>query len=428
MNLAYKLNRLAAIGFFQLLVLSPLCSQENDQLQVLQNRIDSIVQVGLDSMAFPGSQVYISVGGKTLIDKAYGYHTFEGLQKVRIDDLYDLASVTKVSSGLTLLMKLHGEGKFDLDAELGTYTSALSQSNKSGLIIRDILTHQAGLQAYIVFWKKLVNKNGKIKRKAIRKRASKKHKLKIDQNHFLSNNYKKKMVKEIEESPLGPHGNYLYSGLFFLLLPDIIESLIHSSYETYLQSEIYDIIGATTLCYNPSDKFSMKRIVPTEYDGVFRHKLVHGYVHDEAASMLGGVSCNAGLFSNAADLAKLFQLYLNEGKWGNKTIINPQSIKEFTSYQFAEQGNHRGLGFDKPLLEYDERAFYVARDASPQSFGHSGFTGTFVWADPVSDVVVVFLSNRVNPTRDNRKLYNLGIRSAIHQSVYDYLKEVTIEN
>jgi CubicO group peptidase (beta-lactamase class C family) len=386
---------------------------------LLEKNIDSIVQEGIDSQAYPGAQVLVAQEGKIILFKTYGHHTFERKTPVNKGDLYDLASISKVTTGLPILMKLYGEGKFNLDAPLKNYFPKFKNSNKGELIIGEILAHQSQLQPYIVYWAKTIKENGKFKSRTFKNKYSNRFPIYITDNLFLHKKYKKRIYKYIKKSPLEEIKEYKYSGLFFLLLPEIISDLTGEDFETYLYKNIYQPIGATNLTYNPLNKYSLAQIVPTERDTFFRKKQIHGTVHDEAAAMLGGVSCNAGLFGNAEDLFKLFQLYLNNGKYRDEEIIPQKAVKEFTRCQFCESGNRRGLGFDKPPLEFVEGESYVAKDASPDSFGHSGFTGTFVWADPKNSTVVVFLSNRVYPTRENRKLYTMNIRPRLHQAVYD---------
>ena len=234
--------------------------------------------------------------------------------------------------------------------------------------------------------------------------------------------YKKKIFKGIKELPLNEERAYVYSDLSFILYPDVVERLAKTPLETYLKQTFYRPLGAQTLTYNPLRYFPKSRIVPTEQDTFFRMIQVHGTVHDETAAMLDGVSGHAGLFGSANDLAKLVQMYLNGGEYGGQRFIEASAVKEFSRCQFCEAGNRRGLGFDKPLIEYDPAESYVAKDASPESFGHSGYTGTFFWADPVYDLQVIFFSNRVYPYRSSRKLYELDIRPRIQQAVYDAMK------
>jgi CubicO group peptidase (beta-lactamase class C family) len=388
---------------------------------ILSEKIDSIVQNGIDSQAFPGAQIYITVGGKVIHHAAYGYHTYDKKVSTEIDHLYDLASITKVTTGLPILMKLVSDGILHLDDDFGELYREFKKSNKKNLQLRDILAHQAGMQPYIIFWQATMNKNG-FKKKTFQKKYSKEFSYKISDQLFLHRDYRNKMISEVKKSKVKKTPNYVYSGLFFLLLPEILENYINQDFESYLYEKLYVPLGLDHLLYHPRERFPLDKIVPTEVDDYLRHCLVHGYVHDEAAAMLNGISCNAGLFGNAENLGKLFEFYLEGGKSNGEEIIDDEIIKQFAAYQFPENDNRRGLGFDKPLLEYNAEDAYIAKSASPNSFGHSGFTGTFVWADPDYNMVFVFLSNRVYPSRENRKIYTMGIRPKLHQAVYDHLE------
>ncbi len=410
---------LASICFFVAIQFS--AGQTARDYPFLEKEIDSIVQEGLDSNAYPGAQVLVTLNGETILHKTYGHHTYDRLRPTQKNDLYDLASISKVTTGLPVLMKLYGEGKFDLDAPLGQYFPKFKHSNKADLAIREILSHQARLKPYIVYWQKTLKKNGKFKARTFKPKASAKYPVKVTDHLYLHKNYRKKMFRAIKRSPLEAREGYKYSGLFFQLLPEIINAITGQGFEEYLYQNIYRPIGANNLTYNPLSKFPKTQIIPTENDTFFRKQQIHGTVHDEAAAMLGGVSCNAGLFGTAGDLAKLFQLYLDGGQFEGETVIPQNGVAEFTKCQFCEQDNRRGLGFDKPPIEHEAGQSYVAKDASPASFGHSGFTGTFVWADPENGLLLIFLSNRVFPTRENRKLYSMDIRPRIHQAAYDFL-------
>jgi CubicO group peptidase (beta-lactamase class C family) len=389
------------------------------QPSIILAKIDSLIHLGMDSMAFPGAQLYISVNGQVIVDTAYGYHTYDREVKVLHDDLYDLASITKVSTGLPILMKMYGQGDLNLDAPLGDYFPLLVKSNKSNLTLRTVLAHQGGLNPYIVFWQEAKKKNGKWRAKSFKTRRNKRFSIPITEHLFLHRSYKSTIYNKVAESDLRPERKYLYSGLLFLMLPDFLERTLHEPMEDFLYREIYQPIGLDHLTYRPHEKFPLRQIVPTEMDTFFRHQLVHGTVHDEAAAMLDGISCNAGLFGNANDLGKLFEMYMNYGYSNGVQLIDSSSIKEFTRYQFPENDNRRGLGFDKPPFVNDPAASYMSIRASSSSFGHSGFTGTFVWADPEVKMVVVLLTNRVYPSRANAKLYQLNIRPMIHDLSYD---------
>ncbi len=410
---------LRILSFLFLIVVYSNCSGQHDDLDILETRLDSLVSLGIDSMAFPGAQILVRHRDSVIFHKSWGHHTYDAKKSVKLNDIYDLASVTKVSTGLPILMKLYGANLLNLDAPIKNYFKSLKRSNKKDLTLRQMLTHQARLKPYIVFWQEAKKKNGKYRCRTFNDEYSKKYNVKITDNLYLHKRYRKKMAKKVQKSELRDEASYVYSGLTFLLMPEMIKDMIGRPMDDYLYDKVYGPIGASELIYNPLERISIDRIVPTEYDSVWRHEQVHGTVHDEAAAMLGGVSCNAGLFGSAESLSRLFQLYLNEGLWDGQEVIPSEAVREFTSYQYKD--NRRGLGFDKPLREYDEALAYVAKDASPESYGHSGFTGTMVWADPKHDLVFVFLSNRVYPSRDHRNLYKLSLRPLMHQAVYNYL-------
>ena len=233
------------------------------------------------------------------------------------------------------------------------------------------------------------------------------------------------MFREIKKSPLGEK-KYVYSDLTFIIAPEIIERLTGQKWYNYITDSIYKKIGAFETGFNPYKKFPLSRIVPTEYDSLFRKQLLHGTVHDEGAAMLGGISGHAGLFSDANDLMKLMELYRRMGEYGGEQLIGKDVMEEYTKVQYPENNNRRGLGFDKPLLnnsQLSQKDSYPAKSASSSSFGHSGYTGTFVWVDPEYGITYVFLCNRVYPTRNNNQLSDLNIRSDILQAIYDSIEK-----
>jgi beta-N-acetylhexosaminidase len=393
--------------------------------KILNTRIDSIVNVGLQAKAYPGCVVMAARKGVVVFEKAYGYQTYDDRIPVKEDDLYDLASITKISSTLPGLMLLNTEGKFDPDKTLGFYLPDFKNTNKGNIGMRDFLTHQAGLTPFIMFWKETMKKNGEFKPRTFSFGPSKKYPFEVAQGLYMHKNYRKKMFREIKKSKLGEK-KYVYSDLTFIIAPEIINRLTGQKWYEFVTDSIYKKIGAMEMGFNPYKKFNIDRIVPTEYDSVFRKQLLHGTVHDEAAAMQGGISGHAGLFSDANDLMKLMELYRRMGDYGGHQIIGRNVMEEYTKVQFPENNNRRGLGFDKPLLnnsQLTENESYPTRGASPESFGHSGYTGTFVWVDPVSEISYVFLCNRVNPTRRSEQLYNLNIRSGILKAIYDSIKK-----
>ncbi len=398
--------------------------------RLMHHRVDSIVGEGLDRQAFPGCRVLVAREGKVILNKAWGHHTYSGRITVKKDDLYDLASVTKISGPLPLYMNLVDMGALDLDRPMSYYwddweSRLFRRSNKEDLILRDILAHQAGIKPGLNFWGQTLRR-GHYKRRWYRHEPMNGYSVEIGSHLYLTDNIRKRVYRDIRRSDLLSHGEYRYSCIPFIVSPVVIASVDGRPYTDALYEDFFRPLGASTLRYNPLHHFPANRIVPTEVDNKFRRKLVHGYVHDESSAVLGGISGNAGLFSSAGDLAKLLQMYLNGGVYGGKRYLSQDVVTEFTSVQFPENENRRGVGFDKPVLDNAERSperAYPCPGASPASFGHFGFTGTFVWMDPEHDLLYIFLSNRVYPTRDNNLISTLNIRTEILQVFYDLIEE-----
>ena len=384
--------------------------------------VSKVITNGIKKNAFPGAQILVAKNGKIIFHKAYGYHTYDSIRPVALDDIYDLASVTKITAALPAIMKLVDEGKLDLDVPFSTYwTRWKGIKDKQNITLREILAHQAGLQPYIVFLNEVFRKNGKLKKRFVRTSSNRRFKNQAYDGLFAKNKFNKKMYRQIERSKISPEKKYVYSGLTFLIFPELIAQLTGESYEYYLEKNFYLPLDAPTMGFKPKTKGFSNTIIPTEIDTLFRHSTTQGWVHDENAALLGGISGNAGLFATATDLAKLMQMYLQYGVYDGKRYISEATIKEFTRVQYPGNDNRRGLGFDKPSLDNANLPLskaYPAPEVSSDSFGHSGFTGTFVWADPSNQMVYIFLSNRVNPTRENRNLYNLNIRPAVQQIFY----------
>jgi len=389
----------------------------------IQKKVDSIMTLGIQKEAFPGAQLLVAKNSKIIFHKGYGFHTYDSIQPVGLNDIYDLASVTKITAALPALMKLHGEGKLDLDQPFSEYWKPWQKKkDKNHLTVREVLAHQAGLTPYIIFLNEVTKKNGKLKKRWVRSKTSSKFNSQAFENVYINNRFKKKVFRKISKSKVSEEKKYKYSGLTFLLYPQIVENLTGIAYSKYLRKRFYDPLGNTTMGFNPKKKNFSNKIVPTEVDTLFRHTLTKDWVHDENAALMGGISGNAGLFATAEDLARLMQMYMNYGIYEGKRYLSEESVKEFTKVQYADNENRRGLGFDKPLLNnatLSLKEAYPAPQASTESFGHSGFTGTFVWADPKNQLVFIFLSNRVYPSRDHRNLYSLNIRTALHSVFYE---------
>lgn len=392
---------------------------------VINHKIDSIVNAALKAKAFPGCVVMAARKGIVVFHKAYGFQTYDDRTPVRDDDLFDLASVSKVSSSLPGFMVLDTEDKFSPDNTLGSYLPYFNKSNKGDLVMRDIFTHQAGLTPFIPFYRFTTKEDGSYKRHTCSPVYSNKYPVMIANNVYLYKNYRKKMFAEIKKSKLGEK-KYNYSDLTFIITPAIIENITGQNWVEFVTDNIYRKIGANDLTFNPYWKYSLSRIIPTEYDSLFRKQQLHGTVHDEMAGMLGGISGHAGLFATSNDLMKLMELYRRMGNYGGEQLIGHDVLKEYTSVQFPANDNRRGVGFDKPMLNNSQlppESAYPAKDASPSSFGHSGYTGTFVWVDPEKEISYVFFSNRVFPTRNNNLISDLSVRGSILQAIYDSIIE-----
>jgi len=393
--------------------------------RLLEQKIDSVSNLGIDSAAYPGCQVLIAKNGNIIFHKCYGFHTYEKVTPVEKNNIYDWASITKVTGPLPALMKLVDENKINLDLPFSNYWDDFKNTDKEKLTLREVLAHQARLPAWIPYWQMTLTPKGKLDKKVFKKNPSRKYDVRVAKNLYMTNDFRKAMFDTIRNSKLLTRKRYLYSGLSFYIYPEMIQNLTGTTYESYLKNNFYKPLGATTVTFNAYKHFPEKQIIPTETDDFFRNEKLLGFVHDEGAAMMGGVSGNAGLFGSTNDLAKIFQMYLQKGFYGGRRYLSEKTVNEFTRIQFPENENRRGLGFDKPLIDNHKNVLanaYPAVDASKNSFGHSGYTGTFAWADPDYQLLFLFMSNRVHPTRDNQKLYQLNIRPAMHQAIYDCLQ------
>ncbi len=381
--------------------------------------IDSIALYGIEEKAYPGCQIVAFKNGELIYQKAFGNFTYNHDSKL-VDNgtIYDLASVTKIVSSSLALMKLESEKLFDYKKTLGYYLPELQGTDKENLVIEDVLTHQAGLQAWIPFYLRTLKKNSDYKPGFYNKKATELFPTRVARNLYVVKGFNDSIYKRIINSKLENPGKYLYSDLGYYFIQQIIERQTQKKLDEYV-SDIYFKVGVE-LTYQPLKKYSINQIAPTENDSKFRKQIVQGFVHDPGAALLGGVAGHAGLFGNALDLAKLMQMYLNKGELNGLRILDSNVVKDFTSCHFCPT-NRRGLCFEKPEPD-DKKESPVTSECSPESFGHSGFTGTFAWADPKNGLVYVFLSNRVYPDVDPNKLAKLGIRGKIHKAFYEALK------
>jgi CubicO group peptidase (beta-lactamase class C family) len=387
-----------------------LSSPLNDALEY---KIDSIVQMGIQQKAYPGAQVLIFKHDSIRFNKSYGFHTYDSIVRVENHHLYDLASVTKILASTLAFMKLYESYGINLDQKVSDFIPMIKSSNKKNSTFREILSHQAGWLPYIEHQNTVRRKNGKLKSRTLSSIQNKRYPEPLSDSLFIHRNYQRKIMRRIRRTPVENIGDYRYSGLWFFLLPDMVQRLSGESFDQYLNTHFYDPMGIERLTFNPSFKYPKDEIIPTEKDSLFRKKLVHGWVHDEAAGLMGGVSGNAGLFANATSLAKLLKMLLYKGQFEGKQYLKPETIALFTSRAYPKTENRRGLGFDKPTLDTIPSERYPSEKSSPESYGHSGFTGNLVWVDPFHECFMIFLSNRVYPTREQKALYQLNIRGNI---------------
>jgi CubicO group peptidase (beta-lactamase class C family) len=401
----------------------------------LRQRVDSLLNRAISLGAFPGCNLLVAKSGKVIFHQAYGHHTYAKVTPVQKSDLYDLASVTKIAGALPAIMVLNSRGQYQLDVPFSTYWPDWKRtwwhhSNKDELTVRELLAHQAGLVPYIPFWKESVDDAGFSKR-WYRSEPSRRYSLETAPGLYLKDSFKNKVFKAIRQSDVATRGKYVYSCLSYIIVPSVVERITNDSYVNFLNRNVYHRLGAWELCYNPTHQFPIERVVPTEYDNAFRKSQLQGTVHDEAAAVMGGISGNAGLFGSANDLAKLLQMYMQKGSYGGEEYFRKDVFEEFNRVQFPQNGNRRALGFDKPLVGNRELSLadaYPAPSASEESFGHSGFTGTFVWVDPEAELVYILLTNRVYPTRENNMIGKLNVRIALHQLFYDFFVNPEMSN
>jgi len=369
--------------------------------------IDSAANDAIRNQATPGCVVLVAKDGKVIFNKAYGYHTYDKAIPDKITDIFDLASVTKVSATTIETMRLTEEGRLNLDSTIGTYFPIARKTNKANISIRELMLHQAGLIPDIQTYEKLKPTDISTDSSAI-------YPVKVSAHFYLRKNYfRDVMLQDVLNSPLKTRGQYVYSDVSMVLMKEINETITATPLNDYVQDNFYDPLGMQTAGFLPYKRFPSDRIVPTENDEVFRHSLLLGYVHDPTAALLGDVSGNAGLFANSNDLAILYQMLLNKGTYGGDEYFKPQTVDLFTAKQSAV--SRRGLGFDRwdPIAD----RHYPSRLASPQTYGHTGYTGIGVWVDPQYNLVYIFLSNRVNP-KVTDKLSSLQIRPRIMDVVY----------
>lgn len=383
--------------------------------------IDTIVENAIRNGAMPGCQVLVAKDGKIIFNKSYGYHSYDSLEKVTNEDSYDIASVTKIAATALATMSVFEDGKLDLNAPLSKYLTKLRSTNKRSMNIREMLAHQSGLPSWIPFWKQLVDSSGNLL-PIFSVTPDKSHPIRVCDSLYLQKNYADSLQQWVFKAPMNDRGKYVYSDLGPILMKWTVEKITEKSFDEFLETTYYAPLQLSHCTFTPFDKIEQNHLVPTAYDNAFRKRLLKGDVHDPAAALQGGISGNAGLFSNAFDLAVIMQMLLNKGEYGGVRFLKPNTVSLFTRQQFLQNNNRRGLLFDRPETVKGKPS-PCCPSASAEAFGHQGFTGTCVWADPKYNLIYVFLSNRVHPDESNDKLIKMNVRTNIQQVVYDAILE-----
>ncbi len=383
--------------------------------------IDAIAHKAIDSGATPGCQILVAKNGKVLYYKSFGTHTYADKTPVKNNDVYDLASLTKILATTPVIMKLYDMGEIDLDKKLSAYLEEFKGTNKKNITIRELLTHTSGLKAFLPIWPK-ANGLNQLGDSILSRKYSFIYSQAVANNIYSRFDYKNDFIQNIIASDITKRGSYTYSDLNLILLAFIAERLTGKNIELLANEYFYKPLELPNLGFRPLNANQpLAKIIPTEYDSLYRKQLIHGYVHDPSAAILGGVAGNAGLFSNANDVAIMMQMLLNNGTYAGKEYLKESTVKLFTSAPLLDKGIRRGLGFDKPETTKTKDS-PASASASASTFGHTGFTGTSTWADPETGLIFVFLSNRINTTANNKKLIKMNIRTNAQQAMYDIMK------
>ncbi len=377
--------------------------------------VDKLVKNGLDSLMFPGAQVLIARKGKVVFNKGYGKPTYKSKDSITPDHIYDLASVTKILATLPMVMKMEEEGEIKLNNTFQELIPEYADTEIKNVTVLKALSHYGRLPAWIAFYVSTLDKKRKPSKEFYREQKTPGFSIKVADNLFLTDAYKDSIYNRIGRQDLKSN-RYRYSDVSYYVMKKYIEDTYNKRLDKLASDFLYKPIGAFQTGYNPLQNHSKKQIVPSEEDTYYRYQTVQGYVHDMGAAMQGGVGGHAGLFSNANDVAKIMQMYLQGGYYGGDRFLNSRTVKKFNTCYFCDKNVRRGVGFDKPQLE---KSGPTCGCVSRKSFGHSGFTGTYTWADPDEEIVYVFLSNRTYPSASNTLLVKSGLRTRIQKAIYD---------
>lgn len=379
--------------------------------QALEAAIGAIAEEAIRERATPGAVVMVVKNGEVIFQNAYGHHTYEKERPTRVDDIFDMASITKIAATTLVAMRLSEQGVIHLDSTMGHYLLQAQATNKADVTLREVMLHEAGFIPYIPFYRDLAADD-------LRRDSSATHSVKVaDHAYIKTNYYENVMWPTMLESKRNAGGTYVYSDISMYVIKEVAEHQTGVPMQDYIQDEFYYSLGMKSAGYNPRARFGRDRIVPTEYDKDFRGVLLQGYVHDQGAAMAGGVAGHAGLFASANDLAIFGQLLLNRGSYGGRQYFKPETVDLFTSKQSLT--SRRGLGFDRK--DPDPSKEYPSVLSSDATYGHTGYTGTCIWIDPEEQLVYIFLSNRVHP-EVSPMLGRLNIRGRIQDAVYEALK------
>lgn len=408
LNHGLKTNKLNRLGF----TLPDNVGMDGATL----SQIDRIAKKAIDNKMTPGAQILVARKGKIIYQKSFGSHSYEANAiKVSNTDIYDVASLTKIVATLPNVMKYYDGGRLKLDTRLGDMLEVFEHSDKKNIEVKELLSHYARLQAWEPFYKATLDTAGKPSQRYYRLTAEPGFRVQVAENLFLRDDYHDTIMKAIANSKLLPKREYKYSDFTFIILKEYLEKTSGLSLDSLTYRNFYRSLGMNNTMYNPLLKFDQSQIPPTEIDTYFRHQPVHGYVHDMAAAMEGGVGGHAGVFSNAMDVAKIMQMYLQKGSYGGERYFSEKTFDDFNECYYCKEGNRRGLGFDKPQLP--GQAGPTCGCVSPDSFGHTGFTGTIAWADPKTEIIYIFLSNRTYPGSETNTLSKENIREDIQKVI-----------
>ena len=380
------------------------------------SKIDLLANKAIDNNMTPGLQILIAKKGKVIYQKSFGFHTYDKLEKVDNSTVYDIASLTKIISTLPNVMQLYDHNKVNLDSKLGDMLPLFKNTDKATITFKKLLTHYAGFQSWIPFYKSTLDSSKIPLAKYYSKTGNDKFSKKVADSLYIRNDYHDTIMKLIVDSKLSIKKEYKYSDFTFIILKEYLEKITGKKLDELSNEHFFSSLGMNNTMFNPLNKFNKSQIPPTEIDNYFRHQQIQGYVHDMAAAMEGGVAGHAGIFSNSMDVAKMMQLYLQKGNYGDVSYFSSKTFDDFNTCHFCKEGNRRGLGFDKPQLSGPGP---TCGCVPMISFGHTGFTGTIAWADPENEIVYVFLSNRTYPESTVNKLSKENIREDIQKVIYE---------